>query len=288
MLERSLVGLTLNYRDAERTSRCIESLLEDGAAGVLVWDNSSDGGASAQALYKRWQDDPRVVVEISTNNLGFAAGVNRGLEVIKQRWPRAWVMLLNNDALVPRGALARLHAVLHATPQAVLAYPCIEHGGRLFGTIYYQRHLALLRFGRSWPASFPYPCGAALLIALDRYHEPLFDEDFFMYGEDIEIGWRLGPSRMVHVSDIRVWHEGSATARNRSLFYETHINAGHWLLAQKIARSRSERFVLMAGRLISLTARALWRSVRSLDGIPLRGALRGWDEAKRRGLRCWC
>jgi len=31
-----LVGLTLNYHDAESTSRCIASLLQDGATAVVV------------------------------------------------------------------------------------------------------------------------------------------------------------------------------------------------------------------------------------------------------------
>jgi GT2 family glycosyltransferase len=99
-MDRLIVGLTLNYRDAERTSRCIASLLADGAAAVLVWDNSEDDGVSARELDQRWAREPRVIVELSARNLGFAAGVNRGIEAILARWPQAWVMLLNNDAVL--------------------------------------------------------------------------------------------------------------------------------------------------------------------------------------------
>jgi GT2 family glycosyltransferase len=147
-MDRLIVGLTLNYRDAERTSRCIASLLADGAAGVLVWDNSEDDGVSARELDQRWAREPRVIVELSARNLGFAAGVNRGIEAILARWPQAWVMLLNNDAVLQRGALVTLAGALNDQSRAVIAYPHVDHDGQVIGTVYYQRWFALLRFDR--------------------------------------------------------------------------------------------------------------------------------------------
>ncbi|TSE27975.1 Glycosyl transferase family 2 [Tepidimonas thermarum] len=222
---RPLIGLTLNYRDAARTSRCVASLLADGADGVLVWDNSADGGRSAQALCQHWVHEPRVHIEVSTRNLGFSAGVNRGIDAALARWPQAWVLLINNDATLHRGALQTLAQALNAQPQAVVAYPRVDHDGQVIGTVYYQRLFALLRFDRAWPGSFSYPSGSALLIAPERIRPPLFDEDFFMYGEDVMLGWRLGASRMAHVPQVLAWHEGSASSRNGSWFYETHVVA---------------------------------------------------------------
>lgn len=46
----NIIGLTLNYRDSERTTRCVESLLENGVASVLVWDNSDDRVASVKVV----------------------------------------------------------------------------------------------------------------------------------------------------------------------------------------------------------------------------------------------
>lgn len=280
-MNRELIGLTLNYRDAERTSRCIASLLADGAAGVLVWDNSEDHGVSARELRQRWASESRVVVEVSARNLGFAAGVNRGIEAILVRWPQAWVMLLNNDAVLQPGALFALASALNDQIRAVIAYPRVDHGGQVIGTVYYQRWFALLRFDRPWPGSFPYPSGSALLIAPERIELPLFDEDFFMYGEDVMLGWRLGAARMVHMPAVLVWHEGSASSRNGSVFYERFTAAGHWLLARKLARSSLEHATLLAGRVLGLGARAAVRALRSRSLVPLSALLEGWRIARR-------
>jgi N-acetylglucosaminyl-diphospho-decaprenol L-rhamnosyltransferase len=281
-MDKPIVGLTLNYRDAERTSRCIASLLADGAAAVLVWDNSEDDGVSARELRQRWVREARVIVEASPRNLGFAAGVNRGIEVILARWPQAWVMLLNNDAVLQRSALSALASALNDQPRAVIAYPRVDHDGQVIGTVYYQRWFALLRFDRPWPGSFPYPSGSALLIAPERIELPLFDEDFFMYGEDVMLGWRLGAARMVHVPQVLVWHEGSASSRNGSVFYELHVAAGHWRLAHKLANNPADAAALLAGRCISLSARALIRAVRSRSLVPVLAFFKGLRLARQR------
>jgi GT2 family glycosyltransferase len=113
-----------------------------------VWDNSEDDGVSARELDQRWAREPRVIVELSARNLGFAAGVNRGIEAILARWPQAWVMLLNNDAVLQRGALVTLAGALNDQSRAVIAYPHVDHDGQVIGTVYYQRWFALLRFDR--------------------------------------------------------------------------------------------------------------------------------------------
>lgn len=276
-----LVGLTLNYHDAESTSRCIASLLQDGATAVVVWENSEDSGISAQALRKRWAQEPRVVVEVSESNLGFAAGVNRGIEAILARWPQAWVLLINNDARLFPGAVEQLSAALDQNPKAAIAYPRIDHNGRILGTAYYQRHLGLLSFDRPLPGSFLYASGCVLMIAPERIELPLFDEDFFMYGEDWLLGWRLGPTGMAFVPRVLAQHEGSASTGLGSPFYETRLVAAHWILARKLARNRTEGWFLQAGRWLSLTARAGIRTLRYRSFIPLQALVSGWREARR-------
>lgn len=281
-----IIGLTLNYRDAARTSRCVSSLIAAGAQGVMVWDNSEDGGESAAALRAQWSGEGRVIIEQSPRNLGFAAGVNQGISAILTRWPQSWVMLINNDATLQPTALGCLRLALQQQPQAVIAFPRVDHAGHVSGVVHYQRHFALLRFDRAWRfGSFASPPGSALLIAPERAELPLFDEDFFMYGEDVFLGWRLGTERMVHVPKVLVWHEGSASSRNGSAFYETRVVAGHWLLAYKLARSRLDLTALLTCRAISLGARAIWRSWRARSGVPLRALFQGWRLAQqqRRG-----
>lgn len=274
-----IVGLVLNYRDASRTSGCLQSLLDDGAVAVVVWDNSADQGRSVGELSSQWSGDARVLIIESPVNLGFAAGVNQGLTEIARYWPGAWAMLLNNDALLIPGALAELHVALLRQRAAVLAYPLIAHGERCQGKTYYQQQLGLISPCRL-PGSVLHASGCAMLIACERASSALFDETFFMYGEDVMLGYRLGEAGMVHVPKLLVRHEGSASSGVGSQFYESRMVAAHWLLAGKMADGRWALAVNLLGRMVMLGGRSLVRSLRFRSLMPFRALMDGWRLAQ--------
>lgn len=270
-----VIGLILNYRDATRTVRCIASLLDDGISHILVWDNSGDDGASANTLRERLVHESRVSVETTGINLGFAAGVNRGLAWIHENFPKAWVLLINNDAVLLRGATDALADALKNKHEAAIAYPTIDHGGCHIGTVFYQRHFGLITH-KQLVGSFPYASGCCQLLAPKRLSGSWFDESYFMYGEDMEQGYRLGKKRMVHVPSVWVRHEGSASSGIGSVFYETRMVAAHWLLAGALSRNRIDLGMLYVGRALALSARALLRAGRYRSLIPLRCLHEGW------------
>lgn len=279
---RTIVGLTLNFRDAERTSVCIQSILDDGAQHVLVWDNSSDEGYSAQILRKRFSSECRVTILESEDNIGFAAGVNRGIAWLKRHYPQAWVLLLNNDAIILRSGTGKLADTLRLYPHAWIAYPDIDHGGRRLGTVFYHRLTGLLT-SHPLPGSFPYPSGCCMLIAPERIATPLFNETFFMYGEDIELGWRLNKlssDAVAHNPTMLVTHEGSASSGLGSPFYEARMVAAHLLLARTLSRSAIGYATLLLGRLPLLAARSLARAFRFRSTVPLRALAGGWRIAR--------
>lgn len=276
------VGLLLNYRDARRSVLAIRSLLDEGAAGVVVWDNSADGGASAAELRTSLGAEPRVSIEVSPSNIGFAAGVNRGLRSCARLHPDAWVLLINNDARLLPGALGILATALAEEPRAMLAYPAIDHGGVIRGTAYYHRAAGLLS-ARGRAGCFAYASGCCCLLAMDRFQLPLLDESFFMYGEDVELGWRLRKEAgaMVYVERVLVEHEGSASSGLGSPFYEAHMVAAHLILARKLARSRLEAAALLALRMAVLAGRACARSVRFRSWVPVAALREGFAIARR-------
>ena len=280
-MSRPICALTLNYRNAASTWHCVDSLLAEGIDQILIWDNSEDGGKSAAKLRTHFAANPRVHLEISPVNLGFAAGVNRGIEWLRQLVPDAWILLINNDAWLQPNSLAALTQALASSPQAVLAYPSIDLGNRILGTVYYHRLLALITTG-PWPGSFPYASGCCQLIAPERYPGRLYDEAFFMYGEDVELGWRLGPERFVYVPTVKVQHEGSAGSGMGTPFYETCLVESHLLLIDKLADDWFDRQVLLLGRLLTLPARALMRALRYRSLVPLKALWEGWRIARGR------
>jgi N-acetylglucosaminyl-diphospho-decaprenol L-rhamnosyltransferase len=268
-----VVGLTLNFRDAPRTFRCVQSLLVDGIEHVLVWDNSEDRGESAADLRALLSHDHRVSIHVSNRNLGFAAGVNRARDMLESLFPKKWIFLINNDAVITRGTIEIMVGALQNSPEAVIAYPTINHGGRYSGTSFYQRWFGLITTKRL-PGSIAYASGCCQLLDPAHLFNPWFDEEFFMYGEDTQLGHRLGECRMLFVPDALVTHEGSASSSIGSIFYEARMVAAHIILARKLAKNNFDLALLYIGRLFALSIRAALRAVRYRSWTPIKSL---WD-----------
>lgn len=269
----SVTGLLLNYRDAAQSILCIDSLLDNGAEHVVVWDNSDDAGGSARSIIKAFHGDARIDIRQSPANLGFAGGVNRAMDYCSGAYPATWILLINNDARLSVDALSKLCSALEENIKARISVPNIKQNGQVFGPGYCHRMTGLL----SWvpkPGYFCYPSGCCMLLAMDRLKRPLFDEDFFMYGEDWELGWRLlgSPGAWISVGAALVEHEGAASSGLGSPFYESHMTAAHLILARKLAKNPADAFLLHAMRAGMLLMRACVRSWRLRSFVPL-GAL---------------
>ena len=283
-MNRRIVGLLLNYLDASRSVACIQSLFDEGIEHVVVWDNSADGGISAQAIRAAYAEDQRVLIHVSDENLGFAAGVNRGLKQCAAQLSATDVLLINNDAVLLAGALQTYMDARSDHPGAAVISMDVEHAEQRQGPMYYQRWCGLQFKHPAWGA-FAYPSGSCLWISLKNAPSPLLDEDFFMYGEDCELGWRLRhrPDAWIHVPRCLVTHEGSAASGLGSPFYEARMVAAHILLARKLATNSLERLLFYALRIPVLLARALVRSLRYGSLEPWRALSVGMKLANHPG-----
>jgi GT2 family glycosyltransferase len=238
-------------------------LFEEGIGHVVVWDNSADGGISAAAIRVMYANDSRVLIHVSDENLGFAAGANRGLELCAAQLSATDVLLINNDAVLLAGALQTCMDAVRDHPDAAMISMDVEHAGQRQGPMYYQRWCGL-QFKRPAWGAFGYASGSCLWMVLKNSPTPLFDEEFFMYGEDCELGWRLRhrAGAWIHVPRCLVMHEGSAASGLGSPFYEARMVAAHILLARKLAANSLQRRLFFTLRIPFLLARALVRSLR--------------------------
>jgi GT2 family glycosyltransferase len=270
-----ITAVILNYRDAKRSLACIRNVLAEGADHIIVWDNSADAGVSAADIQSANPDPERVRIIVSASNLGFAAGANRAIESALADRPETWILLINNDACLRPGALAMMRDLLRENSEACLVSPLINNNGVIQGRAWYQCLTGLL-FNRQYSGCLSYPSGCCFLLAPGRLSLPLFDERFFMYGEDWVLGMRLqAPKDIVWLEKILVDHEGSASSGLGSPFYEERMVAGHLLLAGSIARSSPHLLLLLIVRAVTLPMRALVRAIRFRSMIPFVALWRG-------------
>jgi GT2 family glycosyltransferase len=97
------VVVVLSFHGRADTELCVKSLV-DGSPGarILVIDNGSFDGV-LESVTGRW---PQVHALQTGRNLGFSGGINAGLTWALDAGA-ATVTVLNNDTLLPRGAISR-------------------------------------------------------------------------------------------------------------------------------------------------------------------------------------
>jgi len=280
-------AIVLNYRDAARTEACLRSLAGQGLDILLVVDNSADQHFSdelAEMLTRlNAHVDCRLRLLKPGSNLGFARGVNLALNDEDARHCDTF-LLINNDAVAMPGMVVHLAAALVDADMAMVAPTVVDVTGKHQPMFWYQRFFGLLT-AHSLPGSFPYLSGCCLLVRREMLEEgKLFDEDFFMYGEDTLLGWRLARAGRVlrRVNDAVVRHTSGGSSRQGQLFYEYHTARAHVLLALKTWHSPLEIPLLLATKSIGLALRALRRSARCGSGVPLLAFILAWFPMKIR------
>lgn len=264
-------AITIHFRNPKLTIGCIESLLADGWAPILVWDNSDDQGASLRVLEAKYADQNQVQLVYNPSNLGFGKGMNSALAELGRRGYLGPVLLVNNDARIHRGMSTALHGQLANSQAPTLVAPRVLQDGQEHGWLYYQPWLALVT-QRPLPGSFAYLSGCCLLVDRPDNAQPLFDESFFMYGEDVELSWRFRRQggRLLLLDNVYLNHAGSASSGRASEAYERYLVQSHWLLADKLASNIFTRLLMRILRIPPLVARACVRSVRYRSQVPLR------------------
>ncbi len=244
----------LNWKRPTGTLRCVDQLVActGSETEILVIDNGSDDG-TPEAVKERY---PAARVLALPENLGFAGGHNRGLELAFSRGADA-VLLFNNDAEPTPGFLEPLVRTLTDRPQTGMVSPKIfETQSRetlwyAGGEIDWWRGLAqnrgvgqVDRGAFNTAGSTDFATGCALLIDRATYERvgPM-DERYFLYFEDVD--WSVRARRagfdVVYEPASHIFHEsGAATgghsadsfhyyfARNRIRLLGQHGRWYHW------------------------------------------------------------
>jgi len=244
----------VNYNARAHLENCLESLAAAPPAiphEIVVVDNASSDG-SAAAVRARW---PGVTIVEEPTNRGFAAGNNAGIRA----GTGTLVLLLNNDTLVPAGAIDRLVGRLAEHPEAAVAGPRLVDADGIveltFGPMMSpfaelrQKIVMALHGLRIAPVSawveratrrervVDWVSGACLLVRRAAAEQAgLLDERFFLYTEDVDFcaairrqGHRVLFTPAAEIVHLRGRSRATAPAamedayrRSHLAFYEKH------------------------------------------------------------------
>ena len=245
-----LAIVIVNYNTRDDLRNCLRSVRESSGSltyMVVVVDNhSADGSAEMVRSEHAWVHQ---VIETERNG-GYAYANNIGLRAAgfgacapTERLPR-YAMLLNPDTVLPRDALSRMLAMADAHGDVGAAGPkLVRTDGRLdracrrsfptpIASFYRLVGLSKLfpkseRFGRynlthldeDVQADVDAVVGAFMLVRREALEGAgLLDETFFMYGEDLDLCYRIKKTgwRVVYYPEVTVLHLKGSSSRQSS------------------------------------------------------------------------
>lgn len=187
----------VNTNSRELLLACLESLAGTGAE-IVVLDNASEDG-SVNAVRERF---PGMRVIAQSHRAGFGANHNA---VIRSTTGR-YVYVLNEDTTADDWGFSALTAYLDAHPRVAALGPRLVYpDGRLQASAWrfptpLVSALSLATLGRlgvtqsrgDAPRPVDWVMGAALVLRREALDEVgLFDEDFFLYSEEVDLQARL-------------------------------------------------------------------------------------------------
>lgn len=270
-------AIVLDYFGAEKTRRCVESLVGQEISKVYVVDNSAEPVATA-ALERVLENLRRQGIDFALEiirpgqNIGFARGVNISIRVdMDSLQGHDGYLLINNDATADAGMVRLLVAAMMRSPEVAAVGPTIIGGGMDGCGRWYHRYSGI-QLAREYPLCFFYLSGCCVLVhkklIVDR---KLLDELFFMYGEDTELAWRVHRRglRIVCEPLARVFHQGQGSTKGGSFFYEYHMARAHLLLVWRTWRRRWEMPLMFLGKVGWLICRGFYRCLYYRTPVPL-------------------
>jgi GT2 family glycosyltransferase len=185
--------------------------------------------------------DSLLVIDNSRVNRGFARAAN----LAASQGDQEIICFVNTDGDLSRDCVDKLERALD-DPEVVAADPDI---------------------GEAWnlptnPDGSPSYLSASCLVVRREAFEQVggFDERFFMYGEDVDLSWKLRKlGRLVHVADAHFAHDPDKNRPFRSLhrvFCNWHVvYKRHEGSARIMQNLRDARLDLKSGRLKHCLAR---------------------------------
>lgn len=206
---------------------------------VYVVDNNSSDG-SVEMLKKKF---PEVILIENKQNVGFARANNQAIRLSSGEY----VLLLNPDTVVEEDTFSMCIAFMDATPDCGgLGVKMIDGRGRIlkeskrgfptpWASFCKMSGLTSLfphskRYAQYYMGHLPYDKTAKVDILAGAYmmmrkecldKVGLLDEDYFMYGEDIDLSYRItrGGYSNYYFADAQIIHYKGESTRKASLNY---------------------------------------------------------------------
>jgi len=239
--------IIVNFNDKSHLENCLPSIEENAQTmevEILLVDNNSSDGSQEFIT----QNYPQVKLILNEENVGFAKANNRGFRESKGEF----LLFLNTDTVIQPNALSLLLEELRASPRVGAIGPALIRGENAYQVSFGRRvSFASEVFQKFFLNPFyifrlknvrrkkevGWLSAACFMIRREVLEDVgLFDENFFLYFEDIDLCYRIRKEgwNLLFFPQVRVFHRGGASTgqdkissrfeyrRSQLYFYQKH------------------------------------------------------------------
>ena len=270
----------VNWNGEQFLERCLTALLAQTVTPyeiILVDNASTDGSLEIVGRF------PSVRLMALNENTGFARGNNLAIEAASKE--SEWIALINPDAFAAPRWLETLLAAAESKPgfdvfgsKLVNAADSTLLDGtgdacHISGLVWRTAHgVPVSHLGESECEIFS-PCAAAALYRRSALLEVGgFDEDFFCYVEDVDLGFRLRLAgyRCLYVPKSVVHHVGSGTTGGKNSDFSVYH--GHRNLVWTFVKDMPGLlfWLLLPLHVVLNLASIIWFAFRGQGGVVWR------------------
>lgn len=188
--ENILSIIIVNWNTEDLLRSCLESIYNETkniTYEIFVIDNASSD-SSLEFITNQF---PQVKLIRNNINSGYAKACNQGIKISKGKY----ILLLNPDTVILNNALEKLISFADKTPSAGIFGPklinkdgSLQLSCRIFPKVFFKSYMLKIE---NAIANVDWLVGACLLIRREVINDVGYiDEDFFMYGEDMDFCYR--------------------------------------------------------------------------------------------------
>lgn len=246
--EHNLVYIILiNYNGLQDTIECLESIfrIKYKRYKIILVDNAS-GENEASILSNKF---PEIKILTNKINLGFTGGNNIGIKEALKDKKCKYILIINNDTIVPGDFLDKLVEYAESHPDTLISPKILFNKTdklqcmgckilRPFGiSINYLKNRKSNKINRIIRPDFL--SGCCILIPTEIIKKiGLFDDQYFAYWEDTEYCFRSKKAgyKLAVLPNAFIWHKHSKSSasnpgkkqylliRNQIIFVMKHFN----------------------------------------------------------------
>lgn len=220
---RTVAAIVVTHNSEPCLAQCLQALVDqdEKLAEIVVVDSGSDDTSYLHTLNERYPFQL-----IKKNNIGFSCANNEGVSALCKNID--YILFLNPDVFLPTSFIQSALQISNENPQAgmvsgkLLGYnlQAKKANGRIDSTgvqrKFYGRWVDRGQ-GETDQGQYDSPeemnalCGALLFCrkkAVDSLNGPVFDPDFFLYKEDIELSLRMrkGGWKLLYHPQLTAYH----------------------------------------------------------------------------------